>query len=193
MKLIFATHNLNKAKEISNQLKDTIQLMTLNDLNLTEEIPETGSTLSENAKIKSSYVVERFKMNCFADDTGLEIEALNGEPGVYSARYAGLQKSSEGNMDLVLKNMEGKTQRNAQFKTMISLYWDGEFYEFEGIVEGQILTERTGKDGFGYDPIFQPNESKLSFAQMTMEEKNLISHRGRAVKKMVDFINDKLK
>ncbi|MFT7345105.1 MAG: XTP/dITP diphosphohydrolase [Lentimonas sp.] len=193
MKLIFATHNLNKAKEISNQLKDTIQLMTLNDLNLTEEIPETGSTLSENAKIKSSYIAERFKMNCFADDTGLEIEALNGEPGVYSARYAGLQKSSEGNMDLVLKNMEGKTQRNAQFKTMISLYWDGEFYEFEGIVEGQILTERTGKDGFGYDPIFQPNESKLSFAQMTMEEKNLISHRGRAVKKMVDFINDKLK
>jgi XTP/dITP diphosphohydrolase len=193
MKLIFATHNLNKAKEISNQLKDTIQLMTLNDLNLTEEIPETGSTLSENAKIKSSYVVERFKMNCFADDTGLEIEALNGEPGVYSARYAGLQKSSEANMDLVLKNMEGKTQRNAKFKTMISLYWDGEFHEFEGIVEGQVLTERTGKDGFGYDPIFKPNESKLSFAQMNMEEKNMISHRGRAVKKMVDFINDKLK
>lgn len=192
MKLIFSTHNKNKAEEIANQLPEQFELLTLTDLNWHEEIPETGTTLEENARIKSQFVADQFKLNCFSDDTGLEIEALNGEPGVYSARYSGEDKNSEANMDLVLEKLKGSENRNAQFKTIISLFWQGEFYEFEGIVKGKILLERQGEKGFGYDPIFQPNEADCSFAEMEMSEKSKISHRGRAIEKMLKFLNSNL-
>ena len=156
MKLIFSTHNQHKAEEIAAQLPVNIELLTLSDLNWHEEIPETGSTLEENARIKSQFVVDQFKMNCFSDDTGLEVETLNGEPGVYSARYAGIDKDSEANMDLLLRKLEGNQNRNAQFKTIISLFWNGKFHQFEGIVKGKITLERSGNGGFGYDPIFIP-------------------------------------
>ena len=192
MKLIFSTHNAHKAEEIAAQLPDGIELVTLTDLNWHDEIPETGSTLEENARIKSQFVADQFDLNCFADDTGLEVEALNGEPGVYSARYAGEEKSSEANMDLLLKKLEGHTNRNAQFKTIISLYWKGEFYEFEGIVKGKITLERKGNKGFGYDPIFQPDEAKCTFAEMELKDKSKISHRGRAISKMLDFLQENI-
>ena len=149
---------------------------------------ETGNTLQANAKMKSQFLVDLGHENVFSDDTGLEIESLNGSPGVYSARYSGIEKDSEANMDLVLENLKGKTNRKARFRTVISLFWNNQFHEFEGIVEGEILEERHGDDGFGYDPIFQPAEFNRSFAQMTMEEKNEISHRGRAIKKMLHFL-----
>lgn len=190
MKLIFATHNPNKAMEIAAQLPFSIELTTLTELNYLEEIPETGSTLEENARIKSEFIAHMFQENCFADDTGLEVEALNGEPGVYSARYAGEDKNSEANMDLLLMKLEGVENRNAQFKTVISLYWEGNFYQFEGIVKGKILKERQGEKGFGYDPIFQPDESNCSFAHMEISDKNTISHRGRAIQKMIQFIKN---
>jgi XTP/dITP diphosphohydrolase len=190
MTLIFATHNQNKAMEIATQLPFSVELTTLSELDYHEEIPETGSTLEENARIKSEFVAKKFGENCFADDTGLEVEALNGEPGVYSARYAGDQKDSEANMDLLLQKLEGIENRNAQFKTIISLYWEGTFYQFEGIVKGKILKERKGVKGFGYDPIFQPDEAQCSFAEMDMSEKNKISHRARAIDKMLKFIKN---
>lgn len=190
MTLIFATHNQNKAIEIATQLPFSVKLRTLSELNYHDEIPETGSTLEENARIKSEFVARKFNENCFADDTGLEVEALNGEPGVFSARYAGEEKNSESNMNLLLKKLEGKVNRNAQFKTIISLFWEGEFYEFEGIVKGKILAERKGKKGFGYDPIFQPDEANCSFGEMELGEKNKISHRARAIEKMLTFIKN---
>lgn len=187
--LLFATHNANKAIEIARQLPKGIALKTLTDLDIHEEIPETGDTLEANAKMKSEYLVKLGHNAVFADDTGLEIEALNGEPGVYSARYAGLQKNSEDNMDKVLENLKNASNRQARFRTVISLYWNGKFHQFEGIVEGEILTKRTGEQGFGYDPIFQPKEADCSFAQMTLDQKNKISHRGRAIQKMLDFLS----
>jgi len=190
MTLIFATHNQNKALEIATQLPFNVELTTLSELDYYDEIPETGSTLEENARIKSEFVAKKFKENCFADDTGLEVETLNGEPGVYSARYAGEARNSEANMDLLLKKLEGKENRNAQFKTIISLFWEGKFYEFEGIVKGKILKERKGNKGFGYDPIFQPDEATCSFAEMDLGEKNKISHRARAIEKMLKFIKN---
>ncbi len=192
MKLIFSTHNAHKAEEIAAQLPDGIELVTLTDLNWHDEIPETGSTLEENARIKSQFVADQFDLNCFADDTGLEVETLNGEPGVYSARYAGEQKNSEDNMDLLLQKLEGQTNRNAQFKTIISLYWKGQFYEFEGIVKGKIIHGRKGNKGFGYDPIFQPNEAECTFAEMELQDKSKISHRGRAVEKMLEFLKSQV-
>ncbi len=190
MTLIFATHNQNKAMEIASQLPFSVELTTLSELDYHDEIPETGSTLEENARIKSEFVAKKFDENCFADDTGLEVESLNGEPGVYSARYAGEDKNSEANMNLLLKNLEGLENRNAQFKTIISLFWEGEYYQFEGIVKGKILKERKGNKGFGYDPIFQPDESDSSFAEMELGEKNKISHRARAIEKMLKFIKN---
>lgn len=192
MKLIFSTHNPNKAKEIAAQLPSNIELVTLTDLNWHEEIPETGRTLEENARIKSTFVAEQFKLNCFSDDTGLEIEALNGQPGVFSARYSGVDKDSEANMDLVLDKLENQSNRKAQFKTIVSLYWQGEFHQFEGIVKGEILKERSGSNGFGYDPIFQPNEADCSFAEMELAEKSKISHRGRAISKMLNFLEQNM-
>jgi XTP/dITP diphosphohydrolase len=169
-------------------LSDSIELLSLNDINCDEEIPENQETIEGNAAEKSFYIWNNYGLNCFADDTGLEIEVLNGEPGVYSARYAGEEKSAEKNMDLVLQKLFEIKNRKARFKTVISLVIDGREIQFEGIVNGQILEEKRGKTGFGYDPIFQPDESDLSFAEMTMEEKGKISHRGRAVQKLVEYL-----
>jgi len=188
MKLVFATNNLHKLQEIKHLLGDSIELLSLKDINCDEDIPENQETIEGNAAEKSFYIWNKYGLNCFADDTGLEIEALNGEPGVYSARYAGEEKSPGKNMDLVLQKLSEIKNRKARFKTVISLVIDGRETQFEGIVNGQILEEKRGKTGFGYDPIFQPDESHLSFAEMPMDEKNKISHRGRAVQKLVDYL-----
>jgi XTP/dITP diphosphohydrolase len=189
MKLVFATHNHNKAHEIQALLNDQIELITLDDIQCFEEIPETAATLEGNARMKAAYVVAEFNMNCFADDTGLEIEALNNEPGVYSARYAGEDRDPEKNMALVLDKLTNKSNRKARFRTVISLYWKDEFHEFEGIVDGEITTEKSGAKGFGYDPIFKPENSNKTFAEMDLTEKNTMSHRARAFEKMVAFLN----
>jgi XTP/dITP diphosphohydrolase len=188
MKLVFATNNLHKLQEIKHLLDGSFELLSLNDINCDEEIPENQETIEGNAAEKSFYIWNKYGLNCFADDTGLEIEALNGEPGVYSARYAGEEKSAEKNMDLVLQKLVEIKNRKARFKTVISLVIDGHEIQFEGIVNGHILEEKRGNTGFGYDPIFQPDESHLSFAEMTMEEKGKISHRGRAVQKLVEYL-----
>lgn len=188
MKLVFATNNQHKLQEIKQILGDSIELFSLNDINCDEEIPENQETIEGNAAEKSFYIFNKFGLNCFADDTGLEIEALKGEPGVYSARYAGEEKSADKNMDLVLQKLSEIKNRKARFKTVISLVIDGLEIQFEGIVNGHILDEKRGKTGFGYDPIFQPEESDLSFAEMSMDEKNKISHRGRAVQKLVKYL-----
>jgi len=188
MKLVFATNNPHKLQEINQLLADSIELLSLSDINCVEEIPENQETIEGNAAEKSFYIWNKYGINCFADDTGLEIEALNGEPGVYSARYAGEEKSPEKNIDLVLQKLSEIKNRKARFKTVISLVMDGKETQFEGIVNGRILEEKRGKTGFGYDPIFKPEESHLSFAEMSMDEKNKISHRGRAVQKLVDYL-----
>lgn len=166
----------------------SIQLLCLNDINCNDDIPENQETLEGNAAEKSFYIFNKYGLNCFADDTGLEIDALNGEPGVYSARYAGEERSSEKNMNLVLEKLDKIKNRKARFRTVISLVIDGREFQFEGIVNGLILEEKKGKTGFGYDPIFKPDESHHSFAEMPMDEKNKISHRGRAVRKLVEFL-----
>lgn len=188
MKLVFATNNQHKLQEIRQLLNNSIELLSLNDINCIDEIPENQETLEGNAAEKSFYIYNKFGLNCFADDTGLEIEAMKGEPGVYSARYAGDEKSSENNMNLVLEKLAKIKNRKARFRTVISLVIDGHEVQFEGVVKGHILEEKRGKTGFGYDPIFQPEESLLSFAEMPMEEKNKISHRGRAVQKLVEYL-----
>lgn len=188
MKLVFATHNHNKAHEIQGIMPQGIEVITLDEIQCNEDIPETESTLEGNAKLKAQYIVDQFNMNCFADDTGLEIEALNGEPGVYSARYAGDSRDSNANMDLVLEKLKGIKNRNAQFRTAIALYWDGKMHLFEGIVKGRIIEEKRGKDGFGYDPIFEPEQCGKTFAEMNLVEKNKVSHRARAIEKMIEFI-----
>lgn len=188
MKLVFATNNPNKLKELQNLLGDDIELLSLADINCNDEIPEDHETLEENATQKAEYIYNKFKLNCFADDTGLEIEALNNEPGVYSARYAGVDKDAKANMKKVLKNLEGESNRLARFRTVISLFLNDEEYQFEGIVHGNILESEKGRDGFGYDPIFEPKGYSISFAEMEMSEKNRISHRGLAVQKLVKFL-----
>ena len=189
-KLIFATGNRNKLNEVQQIIADSYVLSTLADNGITEDIPETSPTIKGNALQKARYVFGKTGLNCFADDTGLEIDCLDGEPGVRSARYAGETKSSEDNMDLVLDKMEGVRNRDARFRTVIALILDGEEYLFEGVVEGEMLTERHGTEGFGYDAIFRPKGYEKSFAQMTMAEKNPISHRGIAVAKLVDFLKN---
>jgi len=191
LKLIFATQNQNKASEIQKLLPSMVQIQTLQDIGCLVDIPEISNTLEGNALIKARYIWEKYKLNCFADDTGLEIESLNGEPGVFSARYAGEEKNAEANMNLVLTNLMTHQNRKAQFKTVIALILDGEEYLFQGIVEGEITKEKSGEKGFGYDPIFKPNQSTKTFAEMTMEEKNKISHRGRAIQKLVKFLSNK--
>lgn len=188
MKLVFATNNQHKLQEIKQLLDESIELLSLNDIHCTDEIPENQETLEGNAAEKSFYIYNKFGVNCFADDTGLEIEALNGEPGVYSARYAGEERSSDKNMDLVLEKLDKIKNRKARFRTVISLIIDGREIQFVGIVDGLILHSKRGKTGFGYDPIFKPDESPLCFAEMPMDEKNKISHRGRAVQKLVDYL-----
>jgi XTP/dITP diphosphohydrolase len=186
--LVFATNNRHKADEVEAMLAGKFKLKTLADIGCDEDIPETAPHLEGNAAMKSRFVFDRYDLNCFADDTGLEVEALNGEPGVFSARYAGPQKDSEDNMRHLLKNLEGKENRKARFRTVISLMQHGIEFQFEGIVNGQIIQEHAGDKGFGYDPIFQPEGYDRTFAQMDKGEKNAISHRGRAVRKLVEFL-----
>jgi XTP/dITP diphosphohydrolase len=189
MTLVFATGNQNKVKEIQALIPASIKLLGLNDINCNEEIPETQATIEGNAAQKAFYVFEKYHHNCFADDTGLEIDALNGRPGVMSARYAGEAKDADANMDKILKELQNESNRSARFKTVISLVVNGEEMQFEGVVEGTILKEKHGSKGFGYDPIFLPNGSDRSFAEMDVAEKNEISHRGLAVKKLVKYLN----
>lgn len=189
-KLVFATNNEHKLQEIKEILKDKFEILGLKEFGVNEDIPETGKDLSENATIKSAYIFENFNVDVFSDDTGLEIEELNNRPGVYSARYAGEDGNSEANMKKVLFELKENTNRKARFRTVISLIINGKEFQFEGKVEGKISLEKHGITGFGYDPIFIPNDYNITFAEMTSEEKNKISHRGRATAKLVEFLKN---
>lgn len=189
-KLIFATNNEHKLSEIKEILKDKFEVLGLKEFGVNEDIPETGKTLSENASIKSKYIFENFNVDVFSDDTGLEIDALNMRPGVYSARYAGEDGNSEANMKKVLFELKNIKNRKARFKTVISLIINGKEFQFDGKVEGKISLEKHGITGFGYDPIFIPNDYNITFAEMTSEEKNKISHRGRATAKLIEFLKN---
>jgi len=189
-KLVFATNNDHKLKELRQILSSEFELLSLSDIGCTDDIPETGNTLEDNASQKSFYIWDKYGINCFADDTGLEIEALGNEPGVYSARYAGEGRSATDNMLKVLEKMKNEFNRKARFRCVISLIIDGAESQFEGIVEGKILTQQQGIAGFGYDPIFMAIGYDQSFAQMSAQDKNQISHRGRAVKKLVDYLKN---
>ncbi len=188
MELIFATQNKHKAQEIQAQLPNQFKVKSLLDLNYLDELEETQNTLQGNALQKVRFVHSKFKTNAFADDTGLEVEELNGEPGVYSARYAGESKSFDDNMDKLLKNLNGEKNRRAQFRTVVTLILNNEEYLFEGVCKGLITLEKTGEKGFGYDPIFKPDGFDRTFAQMTLEEKAKFSHRGLAVAKLIEFL-----
>jgi len=185
MKLVFATHNPNKLQEVQLLMPKHITLLSLDDIGCTEEIPETSETLEGNAKLKADFVTEHYGIPCFADDTGLLVDTLNGEPGVYSARYAGEQKNADHNMDKLLEALKGEENRSAHFKTVIALNLLNESHFFEGIIEGDITTEKLGTEGFGYDPIFRPEGYQETFAQLPIEIKNKISHRGRALQKLI--------
>ena len=189
-KIIFATNNAHKLSEVQALLGDAFELVTLKECGITEDIPETAATLEGNALQKARYVFEKTGADCFADDTGLEVEALGGEPGVHSARYATDGHDFAANNRLLLKNLEGQSNRNARFRTVIALILEGKEYLFEGIVEGTIATRESGCEGFGYDPLFVPSGEIVTFAQMSAEAKNAISHRGRAVAKLVNFLKD---
>lgn len=186
--LVFATNNPHKLKEVQYLLGNQFNLLSLQDINMVEEIPEDYDTLEENASQKAWHIYNKTKLNCFADDTGLEVDALNGRPGVFSARYAGDGKNPKDNITKLLKELQGVNKRNARFRTVISLIIDGTEYSFEGIVNGVIDETERGVDGFGYDPIFQPNGFALTFAEMDLSQKNLISHRAIAVNQLVDFL-----
>lgn len=188
MKLVFATNNLNKLKEVQEILSNTIEIVSLKDINCFDEVDETETTLEGNAKLKADYITQKFGYNCFADDTGLEVESLDGKPGVYSARYAGEPVNSENNMQKLLTELKGKENRKAQFRTAVCLNLNGEQYVFEGTCKGEILTEKQGTEGFGYDPIFKPVGFSESFANMNSEDKNKISHRGIAIQQLIDFL-----
>lgn len=188
IELIFATQNQNKVLEIQNLLSENVIVKSLQEIDCNDDIPEELPDLEGNALYKAKYIHQKYKVDCFADDTGLEIETLNGEPGVYSARYAGEEKDSEKNMDLVLRNLQGKTNRNAQFRTVIALIINGREHLFEGKVKGKIREERSGKKGFGYDPIFEPENCGKTFAEMTLDEKNERSHRSRAIQSLTEFL-----
>ena len=189
MQLVFASNNKNKIKEIQLLLPKTIQVVSLEDIGCFKDIPETADTIEGNAILKANYVREKFGYNCFADDTGLEVEVLNGEPGVYSARYAGEQKDANDNMDKLLVNLKDKTNRNANFKTVICLNLNGEQLLFTGIINGQIIEEKIGTNGFGYDPVFYVPEQNCSSAELSADVKNSISHRGQALQKFVQTMS----
>ena len=184
--IVFATNNLHKLSEIREIIGDKFNILSLQDIGCNVDIPETANTLEGNAEIKARFIKENYGYDCFADDTGLEVEILNGAPGVMSARYAGENNDSQANMELLLKNMHCKKNRNARFRTVIALLIGDELTLMDGIVEGEITLERVGDSGFGYDPIFKPKESDLTFAQMSSNEKNKISHRGRATAKLIE-------
>jgi XTP/dITP diphosphohydrolase len=188
--LVFATNNTHKLEEVAAKLSGKIQLLSLDDIGCRDDIAETGTTFRANASIKSNYIYTRYHLNCFGDDSGLEIDALDGQPGVYSARYAGKYGDHAANIRKVLENLGSGTNRKARFRTMISLIWNGEEHFFEGAVEGSIRTSPSGTAGFGYDPIFQPDGYEITFAEMTLDEKNSISHRAIAVEKMIGFLNN---
>lgn len=189
MKLVFATNNTHKLEEIQELLGSRHEIVSLKEIQCHEEIPEEQETLEGNALQKARYIHDKYGLDCFADDTGLEIEALDNAPGVYSARYAGNAHDSEANMKKVLQNMQGITERRARFRTVIALILDGKEYLFEGIVNGEILTTKHGHEGFGYDPIFRPEGFQESFAEMPLREKNKISHRGQAVRELCQFLS----
>ena len=190
MKIVFATNNLNKLAEVQKMLPESIQLLTLKDIGCFDDIEETENTLEGNAKLKADYITKKFGYNCFADDTGLEVESLHGAPGVFSARYAGQENNSEKNMQKLLSELENKSDRKAQFRTAIALNLNNKQFLFEGICKGAITSKKQGEKGFGYDSIFKPENYTTSFAEMTSEEKNLISHRGIAIRKLVEFLTD---
>jgi XTP/dITP diphosphohydrolase len=190
MKIVFASNNKNKILEIQSMLPESIQIVSLESIGCLEEIPETSETIEGNAILKANYVTQNYRLDCFADDTGLEVEALNGEPGVYSARYAGEQRNADDNMNKLLDKLANKTNRTAQFKTVIALNLKGEQYLFEGIASGEIIKEKIGFGGFGYDPIFKPVNYDETFAQLSLEIKNEISHRGKATKALLDFLQN---
>ncbi|NNK82847.1 MAG: non-canonical purine NTP diphosphatase [Flavobacteriaceae bacterium] len=189
MKIVFATNNRNKLKEVQAIMPENIQLLSLKDINCTEDIPETRDTIEGNAIQKVEYIKTNYGYDCFADDTGLEVEALNGAPGVYSARFAGPQRSAIDNTIKLLKELEKKDNRTAQFKTVIALQLNGTCYTFTGICKGKITKSPKGEGGFGYDPVFKAIDYSQTFAEISLEEKNIIGHRGKAVKQLIDFLN----
>jgi XTP/dITP diphosphohydrolase len=189
MKLVFATHNENKVKEVKSLLPPNVKLLSLNDIGCFDEIPETSLTIEGNAQLKVAFVKANFGLDCFADDTGLEVTALNNEPGVYSARYAGPQKNSLDNMNKLLTNLQNVTNRDAHFKTVIALAVSSQTKLFTGICKGTITSEKKGNLGFGYDPIFQPNGFQETFAEMSLEQKSEIGHRGKAVRLLIDYLS----
>ena len=188
LKLVFATNNKNKLKEVQAMLTN-FEIVSLADINCFDDIPETADTLEGNAILKADYITQKYGLNCFADDTGLEVEALNNAPGVYSARYAGEENNAENNMNKLLSAVQNEPNRKAQFRTAVALNIEGKQFVFEGICKGEILKKKQGESGFGYDPIFKPNGFNKSFAEMNMIEKGKISHRGKAIEKLVTFLN----
>ena len=188
MKLVFGSNNHNKILELRHLLPEEIELLSLEDIGCLEDIPETADTIEGNAILKANYVTQNYGYNCFADDTGLEVEALNGAPGVYSARYAGVQKNADDNMDKLLAELEAHTNRSARFKTVIALNLNGEQHLFTGLVNGEIINQQLGNQGFGYDPVFKPEGLSYTFAQLSLTEKARLSHRGRAVKQLITFL-----
>ncbi|WP_159948327.1 non-canonical purine NTP diphosphatase [Polaribacter septentrionalilitoris] len=190
MKLVFATNNQNKLKEVQDMLPNSIELLSLKDINCFDEIDETETTLQGNARLKADYITSKYGYNCFADDTGLEVKSLNGKPGVYSARFAGEPSDSEKNMQKLLSELNGIENRSAQFRTVVALNLNNENYLFEGICKGDILHHKQGEKGFGYDPIFKPLGYDASFAEMSSATKNKISHRGIAIQKLVAFLKN---
>ena len=191
MQLVFATNNKNKILEVQQLLTDSIEIISLENIGCFEEIPETADTIEENAIMKANYVTQKYGYNCFADDTGLEVDALNGAPGVFSARYAGEQRSSDENMDKLLNALANTTNRKAHFKTIIALNLNGKQHLFTGIAKGEITLKKIGNQGFGYDPIFIPEGHTATFAQLSLEEKGLISHRGKATEQLINFLKTK--
>jgi XTP/dITP diphosphohydrolase len=190
MKLCFATNNLHKIEEVNEMLGGSFEILSLSDIGCQADLPENQETLEGNSLEKAQYVWNNYHINCFADDTGLEVEPLKGEPGVYSARYAGPQRSSEDNIRLLLQNLQNHPNRNARFRTSITLILEGRIHQFEGMVPGKIIEDRQGDKGFGYDPIFVPEGYTHTFAEMSIHEKNSIDHRGKAVKAMVNFLRN---
>ncbi len=191
MKLVFATNNRHKLQEVRAIVGDRVEILSLSDIGCNDDIPETADTLQGNALIKARYINEKYGVDCFADDTGLEVDALDGAPGVYSARYAGEECNSEANMQKLLQNLTGKSERSAQFRTVIALIINGDEKLFNGVVKGRISTEKLGDSGFGYDPIFIPEGFSESFAQMSAEQKNSISHRFRATEKLSTYLKER--
>lgn len=191
MKLVFATNNKNKILEVQQLLPSSIEIISLESIGCAEEIPETADTIEGNAIMKANYVTRNYGYNCFADDTGLEVSALNGAPGVDSAHYAGMQRNAEDNMDKLLESLADATNRKAQFKTVIVLNLNGMQHLFTGIATGKITLEKIGNQGFGYDPIFQPEGYELTFAQLSLQEKGSISHRGKATEQLINFLKTK--